>query len=75
MRLENEVTVFFFSFYYILKGKFSWFFGLIGGLIWFFVEVYKIEKSFYQKERPDKHNVCFRNVLGMISENSLVKRP
>jgi hypothetical protein len=24
---------------------------------------------------PDKHNVCFRNVLGMIFENSLVKRP
>ncbi len=24
---------------------------------------------------PDKHNVCFRNVLGMIFENSFVKRP
>jgi hypothetical protein len=24
---------------------------------------------------PDKHNVCFKNVLGIIFENSFVERP
>jgi hypothetical protein len=24
---------------------------------------------------PDKHDVCFKNALGMIFDNALVKRP
>ncbi len=31
--------------------------------------------AFWNGVEPDKHDVCFRNVLRMIFENSLVKRP
>ncbi len=34
--------------------------------------VFRVDTS---QIHPDKHNVCFRNVLGMIFGNSLVKRP
>ncbi len=33
------------------------------------------KKNANSDNSPDKHNVCFKNVLGMIFENSLVKRP
>jgi hypothetical protein len=42
-----------------------------------YVKVSYATKEIHQRYLvfPDKHNVCFRNVLGMIFENSLVKRP